>query len=81
MIQKHQIKVLDVEDRKQLAKCFRVFSFLRPHLNEAEFVRRVGWAFKPRRHTRLPTSSWMVKLLQPPDIVSRTFLRGAGCSI
>jgi hypothetical protein len=38
---KDHVRVLDANDSGQLARCFRVFAFLRPHLNEAEFMRRV----------------------------------------
>ena len=32
---------LDPQDEAQARRCFRVFAFLRPHLNEDEFVRRL----------------------------------------
>jgi hypothetical protein len=38
---KNTIKVLDTADGRQIARCFRVFSILRPHLDEPEFIRRV----------------------------------------
>lgn len=35
-----QIRVLDAKNDIDIRRCFRVFSHLRPHLDEAEFVRR-----------------------------------------
>ncbi len=37
----HRIDVLDPHDRAGAARCFRVLSFLRPHLNEEQFVQRL----------------------------------------
>jgi GNAT superfamily N-acetyltransferase len=36
-----QIKRLDLQDLDALLRCFSVFKFLRPHLDQAEFLRRV----------------------------------------
>jgi hypothetical protein len=38
---KNTIKVLETADGQQIARYFRVFSILRPHLDEPEFIRRV----------------------------------------
>ncbi len=36
-----EIQLLDTQDAKEILRCFRVFAHLRPHLDQAEFVRRV----------------------------------------
>jgi GNAT superfamily N-acetyltransferase len=35
------VQVLDIANAAQVARCFRVFSRLRPHLTEAQFIERV----------------------------------------
>lgn len=37
----HIVKSLDPSDVAQVARCFRVFTHLRPHLTEAQFLERV----------------------------------------
>lgn len=37
----YDIQCLMIEDDRQLRRCFEVFSYLRPHLTEDEFVSRV----------------------------------------
>lgn len=36
-----KIRTLDTKSEIEIRRCYRVFSHLRPHLEEAEFVRRV----------------------------------------
>ena len=36
-----QIHLLDAKNNSDVRRCFRVFAHLRPHLDEAEFARRV----------------------------------------
>lgn len=36
-----EIQVLDTKSESDIRRCFRVFAHLRPHLDEAEFVKRV----------------------------------------
>jgi GNAT superfamily N-acetyltransferase len=36
-----KIQVLDTKSKIDIQRCFRVFAHLRPHLDEAEFTRRV----------------------------------------
>ena len=38
----YEIKVVDPADRRQVARCFPVFSVLRPHLTEALFIEGVA---------------------------------------
>lgn len=37
----HAVKLLDPEESQALTKCFGVFKFLRPHLDEVSFIERV----------------------------------------
>jgi GNAT superfamily N-acetyltransferase len=37
----YQVQTLDPRDRVQAGRCFRVFSSLRPHLTEEQFVQRL----------------------------------------
>lgn len=37
-----RIQTLDTGDRQQLLLCFPAFAVLRPHLDEEQFVQRVG---------------------------------------
>jgi GNAT superfamily N-acetyltransferase len=36
-----QVHTLNVQNAVDVRRCFRVFAFLRPHLDEAEFAKRV----------------------------------------
>jgi GNAT superfamily N-acetyltransferase len=37
----HQIELIDLNDHEQLRACFTVFTFLRPHLSETQFIHAV----------------------------------------
>jgi GNAT superfamily N-acetyltransferase len=41
----YQIHRLNTKDRQALARCFAVFSSLRPHLDEARFIEQAGTQF------------------------------------